>query len=50
VSETSIRRLLAQAKRDPAPRRSGPGWREFLRTQPASIIACDFLFECQLAG
>src|SRR5439155_26201072 len=42
VSPTSIRRLLAQAKLKPAPRRSGPSWREFLRAQAASIIACDF--------
>src|SRR3954454_849858 len=42
VSPTSIRRLLAQAKLAPAPRRSGPSWREFLRAQAASIAACDF--------
>jgi putative transposase len=42
VSPTSIRRLLAQAKLEPAPRRSGPSWREFLRAQGASIVACDF--------
>ena len=42
VSPTSIRRLLAQAKLDPAPRRLGPSWREFLRAQAASIVACDF--------
>ena len=42
VSPTSIRRLLAQAKLEPAPRRSGPTWREFLRAQAASIVACDF--------
>jgi putative transposase len=42
VSPTSIRRLLAQAKLEPAPRRSGPSWREFLRGQGASIVACDF--------
>jgi putative transposase len=42
VSPTSIRRLLAQARLGPAPRRSGPTWREFLRMQAASIIACDF--------
>jgi putative transposase len=41
VSPTSIRRLLAQAKLLPAPRRSGPSWREFLRAQAAGIIACD---------
>ena len=28
VSATSIRRLLAQAKLEPAPRRDGPSWRE----------------------
>src|SRR5207249_1468634 len=42
VSPTSIRRLLARAGLDPAPRRSGPTWREFLRAQAASIVACDF--------
>jgi putative transposase len=42
VSPTSIRRLLAQARLEPAPRRSGPGWREFLDAQAASIVACDF--------
>src|SRR6266581_4249721 len=42
VSPTSIRRLLAKAKLEPAPRRSGPSWREFLHAQAASIVACDF--------
>jgi len=42
VSPTSIRRLLARSKVGPAPRRSGPSWREFLRAQAASIVACDF--------
>jgi putative transposase len=42
VSPTSIRRLLAQAKLEPAPRRAGPSWREFLRAQATSIVACDF--------
>ena len=42
MSPTSIRRLLAQAKLEPAPRRSGPSWREFLRAQAASIVASDF--------
>jgi len=42
VSPTSIRRLLAHAKLEPAPRRSGPSWREFLRAQATSIVACDF--------
>jgi putative transposase len=42
VSPTSIRRLLARAGLGPAPRRAGPSWREFLRAQAASIVACDF--------
>jgi transposase InsO family protein len=42
VSPTSIRRLLASANLEPAPRRSGPSWREFLQAQAASIVACDF--------
>src|SRR6059036_2402517 len=42
VSATSIRRLLAHAGLEPAPRRVGPSWREFLRSQATSIIACDF--------
>src|SRR5436309_4041093 len=43
VSATSIRRLLSGAGLEPAPRRGGPSWREFLRSQSASMIACDFL-------
>jgi putative transposase len=42
VSPTSIRRLLARARLDPAPRRAGPSWREFLHAQAASIVSCDF--------
>jgi hypothetical protein len=28
---------------DPAPRRAGPTWRQFLHTQAAGILAVDFL-------
>jgi len=41
-SPTSVCRFLARAGLEPAPRRSGPSWREFLRAQAASIVACDF--------
>ena len=43
ASPTSIRCLLARARLGPAPRRSEPSWREFIQTQAASIVACDFL-------
>ena len=42
VSPSTVRRLLAHAGLGPAPRRSGPSWREFLRAQAGSIVACDF--------
>ena len=35
VSPSTVRRLLARAGLGPAPRRSGPTWREFLRAQAA---------------
>ena len=42
VSPSTVRRLLLGAGLTPAPRRSGPSWRDFLRQQAASMIACDF--------
>jgi putative transposase len=42
VSPNTVRRLLLAAGLMPAPRRSGPSWREFLRHQAASVLACDF--------
>jgi putative transposase len=42
VSPSTVRRPPVRAGLGPAPRRSGPGWREFLRAQAASIAACDF--------
>jgi hypothetical protein len=42
VSPTTVRRLHTRLGFGPAPRRSGPSWREFLRSQAASIVACDF--------
>jgi putative transposase len=42
VSPSTVRRLLLAAGLTPPPRRSGPSWREFLRQQAASMVACDF--------
>ena len=42
ASATTIRTLLRVARLGPAPRRTGPTWSEFLRTQAEGIIACDF--------
>lgn len=42
VSPSTVRRLLPGAGLQPAPRRSGPSWRDFLRQQASSVIACDF--------
>jgi putative transposase len=42
VSPSTVRRLLLAAGLTPAPRRNGPSWREFLRQQAASVLACDF--------
>ncbi|WP_431914809.1 integrase core domain-containing protein [Nonomuraea jabiensis] len=35
--------ILGAAGIDPAPRRAGPSWRQFLTAQAHAIIACDFL-------
>jgi putative transposase len=42
VSPSTIRRILLANRLGPAPRRSGPSWREFLRQQAVSVLACDF--------
>jgi putative transposase len=43
VSATSVRRILRRHGLGPAPRRrSGPTWVQFLRTQAAGTLACDF--------
>jgi putative transposase len=43
VSPSTVRRLLlVGAGLQPAPRRKGASWRDFLRQQAASTLACDF--------
>jgi putative transposase len=42
VSPSTVRRLLAAAGLEPAPRRGELSWPAFLRRQAASMLACDF--------
>ena len=42
VAATTVKKVLARAGLDPAPRRDGPSWSEFLKSQADGILACDF--------
>ena len=42
VAASTIWTILKAAGLDPAPRRSGPTWKQFLATQAKSILAVDF--------
>src|SRR5918911_455761 len=42
VAASTVWKILHQAGVDPAPRRSGPTWRQFLTAQAHAILACDF--------
>jgi len=42
VSQTSVRNILMGAGVGPAGQRGGISWREFIRGQAQSMIACDF--------
>src|SRR4051794_14781725 len=43
VAASTVWSILTKAGVDPAPRRSGPTWTQFLTTQAKGILACDFL-------
>ena len=42
VAQSIVWEILRAADIDPAPRRSGPTWRQFLHAQAAGIVAVDF--------
>jgi transposase InsO family protein len=42
VAASTVSKILNQAGIDPAPRRSGPTWTQFLAAQAHTILACDF--------
>ena len=43
LSPTTVRTILRHAGLPPAPRRTGPSWRQFLTAQARGILAVDFL-------
>jgi len=43
VSASTVWKILNAAGVDPAPRRGGPTWTQFLTSQAKAILACDFL-------
>jgi transposase len=43
VAPSTVWEILRAAGINPAPRRSGPSWRQFLHAQAAGIVAVDFL-------
>jgi putative transposase len=43
IAPSTVWEILRAAGIDPAPRRAGPTWRQFLHAQAAGIIAVDFL-------
>src|ERR1700730_12167692 len=42
ISASTVGEILKTHGIDPAPRRTGPTWSQFLRSQASAILACDF--------
>src|SRR5439155_6963830 len=49
IAASTVWEILKKAGIDPASRRSGPAWSQFLRSQAEAIMACDF-FTAELPG
>ena len=43
IAASTVWQILHAAGIDPAPRRSGPAWKQFLTAQARGILAVDFL-------
>jgi hypothetical protein len=43
VAASTVWSILTKAGVDPAPRRTGPTWTQFLSVQANGILTCDFL-------
>ncbi len=43
IAPSTVWEILTAAGIDPAPRRSGPTWKQFLTSQAHAIVSCDFL-------
>ena len=50
VAPSTAWEILKNAGIDPAPRRTGPAWSQFLRSQADAILACDFFTADLLDG
>jgi putative transposase len=50
VSASTVWEILKKAGIEPAPRRTGPAWSQFLRSQAEAILACDFFTADLLDG
>jgi putative transposase len=50
VAASTAWEILRSAGIDPAPRRTGPTWAQFLRSQAEAILACDFFTADLLDG
>src|SRR6266487_486138 len=50
VAASTAWEILKKAGIDPAPRRTGPAWSQFLRSQAEAILACDFFTTDLLDG
>ena len=50
MAPSTVWQILKSAGIDPAPRRDGPGWPEFLRSQAQGILALDFFTADLLNG